>query len=48
MLTKEGVRTAPLAMKAPLRTTVPGRMRTPAASKRAASQPVNFSGTLSQ
>ena len=47
-LTKLGISTTPLLMKALRRTTAPGTARIPAARKRSASQPANLSGTLSK
>jgi len=46
-LTKHGINTAPLAMKADRRTTAPGTARNPAVRKRASSQPWNLESTLS-
>ena len=47
MLTKLGISTTPLAMKAPRRATAPGTTRKPASLKRFSPQPSNLSGTLS-
>ena len=46
-LTKLGISTAPLAMKAERRTTAPGTARKPAARNLASSQPRNLESTLS-
>ena len=47
MLTKLGISTTPLPIKAPRRTMAPGTARNSACAKRAASQPANLGGTLS-
>src|SRR3546814_6526107 len=47
MLTKLGISTAPLLIKAPRRTIDPGTARKPAPLKRFSPQPANFDGTLS-
>ena len=47
MFTKLGISTTFLPICAPRRTIAPGTARIPAARNRSASQPVNFSGTLS-
>ena len=48
MFTNDGISTTLRAMKEPRLATQPGTARKPAASNRAASQPVNLDGTLSQ
>jgi hypothetical protein len=46
-LTKDGISTTFLAMKAERRTIAPGTARKPASRKRFSPQPSNFEGTLS-